>query len=112
MRSGLRSRFEWVDWSSEFLEWKQVEIGTGDADTPEPEVPNPEEYAEMALAKILHVSKSADPMVQAQAQAFKEKLRMTLIYYLTESAKAERRTIVAAVEKAGQKQLADHIRAL
>ena len=51
---------------------------------------NPEEYAEMALSKILTISDHAAPVVRAQANAFKENLRSVLIYYLTEAAKAER----------------------
>ena len=73
---------------------------------------NPEEYAEMALAKIIHVSDTATPEVKAQARAFKDKLRIVLIHYLTEAAKADRRTVVAALQKIGHGDLAKHIIAL
>ena len=73
---------------------------------------NPEEYAEMALAKIIHVSDTATPEVKAQARAFKEKLRAVLLHYLTEAAKADRRTVVTALQKVGQDDLAKHIMAL
>ena len=69
-------------------------IGTAKVFTTTNRGHNPEEYAEMALGKILNISDFATPEVKSQAHAFKERLRIVLIYYLTEAAKAIAFTLV------------------
>lgn len=73
---------------------------------------NPAELTEMALSKILYISDGASDEAKAQAVAFQDKLKNVLFIYLTESAKAERRTIVTALKRAGQEETAKFIEAL
>jgi len=47
-----------------------------------------DELADRALEKILYVSDTADPMVKAQAQAFKERIRAVLEHYMGEAVKS------------------------
>lgn len=73
---------------------------------------NPEELTEMALSKILHVADSAAPEAKAQAQVFQDRLKAVLFHYIKWAARAERETIVLAIQRAGQHDLADKIKAL
>ena len=45
----------------------------------------PEEIAEFALAKILYVSKDANPLIREQAEAFKGYIREVLVKYLKQA---------------------------
>jgi len=72
----------------------------------------PEELADRALDKLLHVSKDADEQVRAQALVFKEQIRQVLVFYMKEAIRSDRTTICAELEKQGQKELADIIRKL
>jgi membrane carboxypeptidase/penicillin-binding protein len=72
----------------------------------------PEELADRALDKLLHVSKDADEQVRAQALVFKEQIRQVLVFYMKEAIRSDRTTICAELEKQGQKELANIIRKL
>ena len=72
----------------------------------------PEEIADRALDRILHISKDADEQVRAQALVFKEQIRQVLVLHMEESVKSDRTTVCAELEKQGQKELASIIRKL
>ena len=72
----------------------------------------PEELADRALEKLLHVSKDADEQVKAQALVFKEQIRQVLVFYMKEAIKSDRTTVCAELEKQGQNELANIIRKL
>jgi hypothetical protein len=72
----------------------------------------PEELADRALDKLLHVSKDADEQVRAQALVFKEQIRQVLVFYMKEAIRSDRTTICAELEKQGQNELANIIRKL
>lgn len=72
----------------------------------------PEELADRALDKILHVSKDADEQVKAQALVFKEQIRQVLVFYMKEAIKSDRTTICAELQKQGHAELANIIRKL
>jgi hypothetical protein len=56
---------------------------------------NPEEFARLAINRFIHiVDDVAMPEVRAQGYAFKQEIFDLLLYYLTQMADAERRTIV------------------
>jgi dsDNA-binding SOS-regulon protein len=72
----------------------------------------PEELADRALDKLLHVSKDADEQLRAQALVFKEQIRQVLVFYMKQAIKSDRTTVCAELEKQGHKELANIIRKL
>jgi len=72
----------------------------------------PEEIADRALDRILHISKDADEQVRAQALVFKEQIRQVLVLHMEEAVKSDRTTVCAELEKQVQKELASIIRKL
>jgi hypothetical protein len=72
----------------------------------------PEEIAEMATDKIISISDNADPMVKAQAHAFRDRTKMVITYYVKEGIKNHICTVCNELEKQGHKDLANIIRRL
>ena len=72
----------------------------------------PEEVAEMATDKIISISDNADPMVKAQAHAFRDRTKMVITYYVKEGIKNHICTVCNELEKQGHKDLANIIRRL
>ena len=73
---------------------------------------SPETLAELCTNRIIQVADSADPEVQAQARAFRDRVEGVVLKYLREAVAADRRTVVAACKKAGQPLLARHLQTL
>jgi hypothetical protein len=69
----------------------------------------PEELAERALGKLIHISSTADEQIKAQAIVFKEQLRQVLVFYMNEAIKSDRTTLCAELNKQGHAELADII---
>ena len=69
-----------------------------------------EEVAEMATDKIISISNNADPMIKAQAHAFKDRTKMVITYYVKEGIKNHICTVCNELEKQGHKDLANIIR--
>ena len=73
---------------------------------------SPEEMAEMALNKIMLVSKDAPPVIRDQAIAHRDKLKEVLIFYMNRMAQSERTTIWALMKQQGHEDMAEIIRRL
>jgi hypothetical protein len=73
---------------------------------------SPEEIAEMALNKIMLVSKDAPPVIRDQAMAHRDRLKEVLVFYMKRVAQSERTTIWALLKKQGHRDLAEIIRRL
>ena len=71
-----------------------------------------EEIAEMATNKLISISEDADPMVKAQAEAFKESITNLILLYLKQAINSDRATVAGLLEKQGHKDMADIIRRL
>ena len=71
-----------------------------------------DEVAEMATNKIVSISDKADPMIKAQAHAFKDRTKMVIAYYIQEGIKNHLCTVCNELEKQGHKDLANIIRRL
>jgi len=71
-----------------------------------------DEVAEMATNKIVSISDKADPMIKAQAHAFKDRTKMVIAYYIQEGIKNHICTVCNELEKQGHKDLANIIRRL
>ena len=65
----------------------------------------PEEIADRALAKIMYVSKDANPLIRDQAEAFKESIRHTLVFYLKQAVQSDRTTLANRLREAGHSDL-------
>lgn len=65
----------------------------------------PEEVAERALAKILHVGENAPPVIRDQALAYKDYIRGVLVYYMHEAVKSDRTTQANKLREAGHPDL-------
>jgi len=72
----------------------------------------PEEVAERCAEKIIAISDTAPPAIQAQARAFRKQLVKVLEFYMREAIRSDRTTVYNALTDAGHKQLADLIRRL
>jgi len=68
-----------------------------------------DQIAEMAANKIIYISDDAPEPIRLQAEAFKDRVRNLVQYYVELARKEERATICAKVREAGQHQLADAI---
>lgn len=66
----------------------------------------PEELAERALDKLLHISDNADPMVKAQAMVYKEQVRQLLVFYMHAAIKSYKTTLCAELAKQGHGDMA------
>jgi len=73
---------------------------------------SPEQIADLALNKIMMVSKDAPPVIRDQAIAHRERLREILIYYMNKMAQSERTTLWALLQKQGHGDMAEIIRRL
>ena len=71
-----------------------------------------EEIAEMATNKLISISEDADPMVKAQAHAFRDKCKWIIQFYVSEGIKNHICTVCNELEKQGHKDLANIIRRL
>ena len=73
---------------------------------------SPEEMAEMAMNKIMLVSKDAPPVIRDQAIAHRDKLKEILIFYMNRMAQSERTTLWAKMRQQGHEDMAEIIRRL
>lgn len=71
-----------------------------------------EQIMEMALEKIIYLSKDAPPAIREQAEAFKQNLRQVLFYHLSLARKEERATICHVLRQNEHTELANLIRRL
>ena len=70
---------------------------------------NAEEWAELAVRKIVSVSMDSPMPIREQALAFRENIKNILIHYFKKVARSERTTVKAILEKEGYFELAKHI---
>jgi hypothetical protein len=71
---------------------------------------SPEYWTERIVSKIVSISDNADPVVQAQAKAFKEAIQAVVLLYVKQAIASDRATVAGLLEKQGHKDMADIIR--
>jgi len=71
-----------------------------------------EEVAEMATDKIISISDTAPMEIKAQANAFRNRCKMVITYYINEGVKNHTCTVCNILEKQGHSDLANIIRRL
>ena len=73
---------------------------------------SPEYWTERILERLVSVSDNADPMVKAQAEAFKEQIEKVILIYIKQAILSDRSTVAGMLEKQGHKEMANIIRRL
>jgi len=73
---------------------------------------SPEQMAEMCANSIMHVSKTAHPVIHEQATQFKSRMQSVILEYMKKSVNSDRTTVYNALKDAGHPDLAEAIRKL
>jgi len=90
----------------------QMEVGDVIVTTTENIGHKPEFWAQSAADRIVSVGGNCHPLIAQQAEAFKESVRATTLFYIKEAIKSDRTTLIAELERQGHKDMADIIRSL
>jgi len=73
---------------------------------------SPEYWTERIMERLVAVSDNADPMVKAQAEAFKETIQTVVLLYMKQAIVSDRATVAGLLDKQGHKEMAEIIRRL
>ena len=73
---------------------------------------SPEYWTERIMERLVSISANADPMVKAQAEAFKNDMAQVVLLYLRQAILSDRATVAGLLQKQGHKDMADIIRRL
>ena len=73
---------------------------------------SPEYWTERVVERLVSISDNADPMVKAQAEAFKESITNLILLYMKQAVSSDRATVAGLLEKQGHKDMANIIRRL
>ena len=73
---------------------------------------SPEYWTDRIMERLIAVSDNADPMVKAQAEAFKQNIQAVVLLYMKQAISSDRATVAGLLEKQGHKDMADIIRRL
>lgn len=65
----------------------------------------PEEVADRAVNKIIHVGSQTHPAIRDQAEAFRENIRKVLVFYIKEAVRSDHVTIANRLRQAGHPEL-------
>ena len=64
-----------------------------------------DELAQRAADKIIFVGDQSHPVIQAQARAFKDRVKYVVAFYLKEAVEQDRATIAQRLREAGHPEL-------
>ena len=73
---------------------------------------SPEYWTDRIMERLIAVSDNADPMVKAQADAFKQNIQAVVLLYMKQAISSDRATVAGLLEKQGHKNMAEIIRRL
>ena len=73
---------------------------------------DPEFWAQAISDRVVSVGGNCHPAIAEQAEAFKEAVKATALYYIKEAIKSDRTTLIGELEKQGQGEMANIIRRL
>ena len=88
------------------------EIGAVSVATTDNKGHDPEFWAQSISDRVVSVGGNCHPAIAEQAEAFKEAVRATALYYIKEAIKSDRTTLIGELEKQGQSEMANIIRRL
>ena len=72
----------------------------------------PEELSANAVAKIISISRTADPVLKQQAEAFRDRMFHVIVYTLEQAIKSDRTTLYNEFKKQGHGDMAEILRKL
>jgi hypothetical protein len=87
-------------------------VGSVDVKTTDNRGLSVEELSYLCVDKIISISEEAPEPIRLQAEAFKERTRKVVLYYMEQVKKSDRTTICNAIKDSGQLQLSEYIRRL
>ena len=73
---------------------------------------SPEYWTDRIMERLIAVSDNADPMVKAQAEAFKQNIQAVVLLYMKQAISSDRAAVAGLLEKQGHKDMAEIIRRL
>lgn len=94
------------------FEASSLEIGSVVVETTQNKGHSPEFWAKAAADRIVSVGGECHPLIAQQAEAFKESVRSTVMFYIQEAVKSDRTTLIAELEGQGHTDMANIIRSL
>ncbi len=94
------------------FEAPSLEIGSVVVETTQNKGHSPEFWAKAAADRIVSVGGECHPLIAQQAEAFKESVRSTVMFYIQEAVKSDRTTLIAELERQGHADMANIIRSL
>jgi hypothetical protein len=65
----------------------------------------PEELAESAVDKIIYIGRSSDPVIRAQAEAYREQIRAVLVASMHQAIRSNNTTLINRFRAAGHPEL-------
>ena len=71
---------------------------------------SPEYWTQRIVEKLVSISDGADPMIKAQAEAFKQDISRVILLYIKQAIASDRATVAGLLEKQGHKDMAEIIR--
>jgi hypothetical protein len=94
------------------FEASSLEVGSVIVATTQDKGHDPEFWAKAAADRIVSVGGNCHPLIAQQAEAFKESVQATAVFYIKEAIKSDRTTLIAELEKQGHADMANIIRSL
>ena len=94
------------------FEASSLEFGSVVVATTQDKGHDPEFWAKAAADRIVSVGGNCHPLIAQQAEAFKESVQATAVFYIKEAIKSDRTTLIAELEKQGHADMANIIRSL
>ena len=73
---------------------------------------SPEYWTERVMERLIAVSDNADPMVKAQANAYKEHIQSVVLLYIKQAIASDRTTMAGLLDKQGHTEMAKILRRL
>tara|TARA_R100000951_G_scaffold109832_1_gene107364 strand:+ start:698 stop:985 length:288 start_codon:yes stop_codon:yes gene_type:complete len=82
-----------------------VEVGIATATMVSKRGFTPDELAELALNEIISIGSNSHPVIQAQAEAFRENIRGVMVNYLRQAVASHNTTLTNRFRDAGHPEL-------
>jgi hypothetical protein len=89
-----------------------INVGSVIVETTENKGLSPEYWTERILERLVSISEGADPMVKAQAEAFRDSIKQVVLMYIKQAIASDRSTVAGLLDKQGHRDMADIIRRL
>ena len=94
------------------MSFSSFEVGKVDVTTTQNMGHDSDFWAEQATKRIVSIGGNCHPIIDQQAEAFKEAVLQQISYYMKEAIKSDRTTLIAELENQGQQEMANILRRL